>query len=122
MIPVTNLQMVRASTESFNFQIRDKSTGDPTNLTGGTLVFTAKWNFTDSDAAAVFQLSTPASGITIISAVNGTANVTIPDTATAALPYDVVYLDYDMKFTDGSGFPWTVMRGTLKVSPNVTRT
>lgn len=122
MVPSKNLQMVRASTFSFDIAVTQDSTGEPVNLTNGTLRFTCKWAYTDPDADAIFTLSTPASGIVIISAAGGTANVTIPSTATSALPYDTVYLYYDLKFTDASDFPWITMRGILTVNPNVTRT
>ena len=122
MVPSKNLQMVRASTFSADIAITQDSTGAAVNLTNGTLLFTCKWAYTDTDAAAIFTLSSPASGITILSASEGTANITIPASATSTLPYDTVYLYYDLKFTDASSFPWIVMRGILTVNPNVTRT
>lgn len=122
MVPSKNLQMVRASTFSFDIAVTQESTGEPVNLTNGSLQFTCKWAYTDADVDAIFTLTTPASGIVVLSASGGTANVTIPSSVTSSLPYDTVYLYYDIKFIDASSFPWTVMRGILTVDPNVTRT
>ncbi len=117
----TPLEMVRVNTFSFDVVITENS--EPINLTGGTLYFTAKWTPLDADASAVFQLtSSPAAGITVLSAVNGTANITIPKTATSTLPYHDTLLDYDLKFIDSSTLAFTVLRGKLNVLYNVTRT
>ncbi len=117
----TPIEMVRVNTFSFDVEITENST--PVNLTGGTLYFTAKWSPLDADASAVFQLtSSPAAGITVLSATNGTANITIPKSATTALPYHDTLLDYDLKFVDSISQAFTVMRGKLNVLYNVTRT
>ena|SRR6185369_720657 len=120
----TNLNMVRARVYSFDILITNSATGAVENLTNGSLYFTAKWQETDTDLAAVFQLHTPSSGVTILSAAAGTANVTIPASATdiAAIPYNTVNLFYDIKYTDASGAAFTVLSGNLNIAPNVTRT
>lgn len=90
------------------------------NLSGASIYFTAKYNFTDSDADAVFQLST-SSGITITNAAAGAISITIPSSATSSLPYAELRLVYDLLVITASntrGFP---LRGTLIVSPNVSR-
>lgn len=112
--------MVRVNTFSFDVAITENES--PVNLTGGVLYFTAKWSPLDTDAQAVFQLFSPAAGITILSASGGTANITIPKTATATLPYHDTLLDYDLKFVDASTQAFTVMRGKLNVLTNITRT
>ncbi len=117
----TPIEMVRVNTFSFDIAITENTS--PVNLTGGTLYFTAKWSPLDADASAVFQLtSTPAAGITVLSASGGTANITIPKTATSTLPYHDTLLDYDLKFIDASSQAFTVMRGKLNVLYNITRT
>ncbi len=120
MFPDKNLQMVRGN--AFPFDVEITLNGEPVNLTNCTLTFTAKFAYTDADASAVFKLtSTPATGITILSAVNGTANITIPATATSALTYNDINLVYDLRLVDASSIPFVVMRGNLFVEPNVTR-
>lgn len=116
----TPIEMVRVNTFSFDISITENES--PVNLTGGILYFTAKWSPLDADAQAVFQLSSPSSGITLISASGGTANITIPKTATTSLPYHDTLLDYDLKFVDAASQAFTVMRGKLNVLYNITRT
>lgn len=115
----TPLEMVRINT--FSFDVSCTENEEAINLTGGTLYFTAKWSPLDADASAVFQLSSPSSGITILSAANGTANVTVPKTATTTLPYHDTLLYYDLRFLDASSQFFTLMRGTLSVLVNITR-
>ncbi len=119
----TNLNMVRARVYSFDILITNTATGAVENLTNGSLIFTAKWLETDADAAAVFQLVLGA-GITILSAADGTANITIPASATniAAVPYNTINLFYDLKYTDSASAAFTVLAGNLNIAPNVTRT
>ena len=116
----TNLEMTRENTFSFDIAVTENEV--PVNLTNGTLRMTAKWAVTDADASAVFQKSSPSTGITFLVPASGTANITIVEANTTAIPYHEVDLVYDIKFTDASGNEFTVMRGTLRVLPNVTRT
>ncbi len=116
----TPITMVRES--DLPFDILVTLDGAPLPLTGGTLYFTAKWAPTDADASAVFQRSSPSSGITFINAAGGTANVSIVKANTTTLPYHDTELYYDLKFIDASGHPWTVLRGKLLVQVNITRT
>jgi hypothetical protein len=117
----TNLDMVRGNTFSFDILIEENDV--PVNLTGGSLKMMAKWSPLDADASAVFTKSSPSTGITVLSAVGGTANITIAptDTNIAAIPYHDVNLYYDIRFTDGSGNVFTVMRGNLLVQYIITR-
>ncbi len=118
----TNLNMVRGNTYSFDILVTNTGTGAVENLTNGTLSFTAKWLETDADLAAVFQLAI-GSGITLITAAAGTANVTIPESATdiAAIPYNTVNLYYDLKYTSSAAEVFTVLWGNLNITPNITR-
>lgn len=116
----TPIELVRVNTFSFDIAITEDEV--PVNLTGGILYFTAKWTPTDTDAQAVFQLTSPSTGITFLSASGGTANITIPKSSTSTLPYHDTILDYDLKFVDASSQAFTVMRGKLNVLYNVTRT
>lgn len=116
-----NLKMVRRDTYKFDATII--LNGDPVDLTGGTVRMTAKWSVSDSDADAVFQLSSAsASEIEIVSAVDGQIRVTISSSNTEDLPYRKTELPYDIQFVDVSGSVYTVLYGTLTVVPDITRT
>ncbi len=108
--------MVKSNVFSFDFTVTKSSDGLPENLTNGSLKMTAKWDYTDLDANAVFQVNA-----TILSAVNGTANITVPISATATLPYIVNNLAYDVLYTSSSGEQFTVLYGNLQILPPVTR-
>ncbi len=116
----TPIEMVRASVLSFDILCTQNEV--PINLSNGVLYFTAKWAPTDSDASVVFQKSSPSSGITFLSAPDGTANIKISKIDTGILPYHDTLLYYDIKFIDATSEPFTLMRGQLLVLYNITRT
>lgn len=95
--------------------------GGAVNLTGCSLWFTVKNAVTDTDAAAVFQLTSPASGITIASGPAGRFQITIAPAYTSGLPYVVIPLVYDLQMKDVSGNVSTLISGALTVVPDVTR-
>ncbi len=115
-----NLTIFRDRTFAMNLAVTQA--GAPFNLTSATVRMTAKFNYTDLDAAAVFKLSTNTSGIAITNSVGGLATVTITPTNTSALPANPVNLYYDIQVTDASANVWTVADGILYVLPNVTIT
>ncbi len=91
------------------------------NLSGASIYLTAKYNYQDADADAVFQLSTTSGDITITNAAAGAISFTIPDTATSSLPYAELRLVYDLLVITAAGTRGYPMRGTLIISPNVSR-
>ncbi len=112
----TTLRMVRNSDYTFSATLYRG--GDVIDLTGASLTFTAKWTPRDTDT--IFEL-TETDGINVTNPTNGEITVTIPSTATTTLPYDEVRLAYDLyvlTLTSVTGYP---LRGTLVVSPNITR-
>lgn len=117
-----NLTMVKSNTFSMDYTVL--LNGTAVNITGATLRFTAKYNVTDADASAVFQLYSPSNGITITSASAGTGVITIPVSATSTVAEDTngVPLYYDFQITDSGSNVYTLNYGVLKVLPNVTRT
>lgn len=115
-----NLKMVRGDTYTFSASII--LNGDPVDLTGGTVRMTAKWSASDADNAALFQLSSPASGIVITSAVDGDITVTVASALTTSLPAKKVELPYDIQFVDAGGSVFTVLYGTLTIVPDITVT
>lgn len=103
---------------TFTFNVAVTQSGAAYNLTGATLRMTAKYNYTDSDAQAVFAL-TSGTGITVTNAAAGLATVTISPSKTLTLPFNQVNLVYDIQVTDAGGNVWTVVDGILYVLPNV---
>lgn len=96
--------------------------GNPVNLTGATLRFTAKLDKADPDADAVIaKVSTDSSQIEITDAVNGLATVHILPADTFDLE-DVSVLFYDAQVVDGTGAVYTLAEGKIKVILDVTRT
>jgi len=112
----TTLRFVRNSDYTFSATLLRGA--DPIDLTGATLTFTAKW--TPRDTATVFTLNT-SSGITVTNATNGEVSITIPASATEDLPYDEVRLAYDLYVLTATALTGYPLRGTLVISPNITR-
>ena len=99
-----------------------KKNGAAINLTGGTLRMMAKYSTYDDDASAVFNLSSPSSGIVVTDAPNGKATVTISPANTVSLPEHRVDLAYEIRLTESGGAVDSLTFGTLTVLPNVVNT
>ncbi len=115
-----DLKMIRGDT--FVFDIAVVLNGAAVDITSGLLRMTAKWAVTDADIVAVFQLSSPASGIVITNATGGLATVTIPPADTVGLPAYTTTLAYDIQLEFSATEIYTVLRGNLIVFPDVTLT
>lgn len=88
-------------------------------FTGKRFIMTAKYKYSDADADAVFQ-KLSGTGITVSTATNGTATVSIDSTDTEHLPPAVTKLVWDVQMDNNPGDPITLERGTLTVYPDVT--
>jgi len=93
--------------------------GEPYDLAGCLLYFTAKRQYTDADSAAIFQKSV-GSGITITNPTQGLFTVAIAPLDTAALSKVKTILVWDLQLQDGSGKIYTLAQGNLVVNPDVT--
>jgi hypothetical protein len=91
---------------------------DPTDLTGGTLTFTAR----DRTKAVVLTVtSADAGGITIATpSTSGHASALISEGMTENLKAPV-YLKYDVQLVSGAGVKTTVARGDAVVREDQTR-
>lgn len=92
--------------------------GGAQDLTGCTLRFVAKKSKRDTDGNAIISLSSPSSGVAIVSAAGGTYTVTIPPSSTSSLTKPE-YLFYNLQLTDGTGRVYTVDTGTITVNMDV---
>lgn len=118
----TQLEMVRGDQRDVIVPVVTVSgtTTSAADITGKRVIMTAKWEYDDTDAEAVFQKTTGGGGIVVATATNGTATVTIDSTDTSDLPPSVVKLFWDVQVDDNPGAPVTVDRGILTVYPDVT--
>lgn len=93
------------------------------NLTAGKAYFTAKRSITVADEVADIRLGSaaPLAGVTIVVPTAGQVRIDVPPLATKGFQNDDVTLAYDVEVVEASGQVTTVQRGTLVVSPDVTR-
>jgi hypothetical protein len=93
-------------------------------MSGGSVVFMAKFRLSDADADAVFTKSTANGGITWVdqAAATPTATVTIlpADYADLIMGRDKT-LVYEVEIIDGNGRRETVQRGNLPILADVVR-
>ena len=127
--PYQQLTMSRGDTFVRDIQVTAPPPGAPpgaqpvpVDITGWTLWFTAKYNLADVDAQAVAQLSTLTSGIVLTTPTAGKAEITMPPGATVNFADAPVSIYYDVQAKDLSGRIFTVERGVIVVTPDVTRT
>jgi hypothetical protein len=111
------IRMIRGDTYEFVFRVVQD--GDSFPITGATFWMTAKWDVEDADLDAVFQIST-ADDIAILSESEGRVGVIIKPAKTIGLPAHIVTLPYDIQMKASGGEIYTVLRGTLVVTPDVT--
>jgi len=118
-LPITDLgKMTRGDDRSFAVTVRNPN-GSLKDITGLDLWMTAKRNLGESDAEAVFQITTP-TGIIIDAGAGGTATVYIVPADTADLPDQDTVLEWDVQLKEALGQIRTVAKGILVVEPDVT--
>lgn len=116
-----DLTMYRGDTRELVILVNQN--GQPVNLDGSKLWLTAKWYVSDPDNMAVIALTSETSGgIVFDPLVRGRAVATIQPISTRAFPDGPVTLQYDVQMKDVTGKVTTVERGTLTVTPDITRT
>lgn len=95
------MEVINGRTHVFSLAVKDNA-GAAVNLTGKTLKFSVKRNARDTDANAVMVLSTPGSGIAVVSAANGTATLTIAPANTSGLENFDQFCRYELVLKDGT--------------------
>lgn len=111
----TNLNMTRGDDYTFDcIAILDGAVFD---LSLYTVKLSCKKNL--NDAANFFQITSPSSGISITSAVNGTFTCTIASALTSSLPAYVQRFPYDIEISNGA-IKHTLARGYVIIRPDVT--
>lgn len=129
LAPATDLEATRGRTVEWNGTATrfNPTTGldEPIDLSldNTTVRFTVKRYAADSDADAVFALSSPSSGVTFPDAENGKYRVTLtPVNWTAAALTRAERLLYDVQLTEPAGRVSSLANGLLFVSLNITNT
>lgn len=122
----STLEMIRGKQATFRLTFRDEA-GALIDLTGKTIHFTAKWDYGDADAAAVFARATGGAGITPLTQSGATlgqcdVSLTAALSDVAAIPHAPVALVWDAILLDG-GVPYAGagLRGQLIILPAVRR-
>lgn len=119
-----DMPLVMVKEDDYVFDGTVMQDGDPVNLAGYTITMTAKYEFTDPEIEAVFQIdNSTLTGIVVTDATNGEARFTIASAKTASLASNNsdIHLVYDIQLTDAIGARKTIARGKLIVRPQVTR-
>jgi hypothetical protein len=112
------LEAYRNSRSRWDMQILDN--GVAVNITGGTIILTAKYDPKDADPG-VFQLKSSVSGeITVTNASLGQFTTTLAASKTSSLPNYRTALTWDLKYIDSSGNPDIVGGGAFIILPNIT--
>lgn len=113
--------MRRGDTPPWDITVTEAD-GTPFNLSGWTIRMTAKRDPGDSDADAVFQLSTAAGTITITDAAGGLATAQPLRASTNTLTTDLtVFWDVQVAKDGSPDETYTVDNGTLLIQRDITR-
>lgn len=121
VVGLDDCSMYRGDTRYLPFQITD-SGGNPLNITGFAIWFTAKRLIADPDPG-VFQQTIANAKVVVTNGALGLGYVRIDPANTATLPDAATDLLWDLqiKSTAADTPITTVVRGTLTVVPDITR-
>jgi hypothetical protein len=114
-----DIEAIRGDTETYDLTLTDAA-GDPVNLTGSTVWFTAKRRTSDPDEDAIIT-ATQGEGLEVTNAAGGALTLTLAPADTEALESRLVRLEYDVQLKDGTGRITTPLRGKLYVHPDIRR-
>lgn len=108
--------------DTFSLTLNVKLKGQPVDLTGASLAFTAKrwcdlWE-TDDSKAVIKKTTAPDDGITITNAAKGIAVLRVPPSETTELD-GVVY--FDIQLTTANADVFTVERGKITIISDITK-
>ena len=117
---IANLTMQRGDTPTWRIPVFESLNGAPTatpfDLTGYKIWMTAKREWTDTDAQAVFQITSVGGQIVLVGpAADGLIDVTPLPASTLSLVADTT-LKYDIQIANATGTRvYTVRKGELLV-------
>lgn len=120
---MTITQMTRGDTPLWTLTATQQDGVTPFDLAGYTIRMTAKRTYADTDADAVFQLSTDTGEIIITDAAAGTATIRPLRSSTSGLTADAVLVwDVQIALDGAPDVTYTIATGTLRVAQDVTIT
>ena len=96
-----------------------KVQGVTRDVSADTFWFTVKERFSDSDVAALFQL-TNGSGISMYDPTHGKILITIDPGDTQGCPSQRTVYQYDLSILYDSGEKYTLTEGSFAVEPDIT--
>jgi hypothetical protein len=121
-----NFQIVRGDAAFWTLTVTFAPSAPSANLHTYSIRMTAKNAFTDTDANAVFQLTSGAGDITVDGSNTAVAHIKMAGTHTAGLPcappLNKNVLVYDLQIVGSDGLPYTVARGQITVVADATLT
>lgn len=117
---MADFDIFRGDGDTLSVPVTQPDGTTPYSLTGKDIWFTAKRHISDSDLNAAISKTTE-DGIEIDSEDDSLAIVTLSGEDTEDFPDKITILVYDVQVKAGSGDPMTVVRGTFRVIPDVTR-
>ena len=112
-------EMWRGDTEVFDAAVT--VSGVAIDITGCSLRFTAKRNLNDTDAEAIFQITTAGGGIVITNGPAGLAEITVASADTAPVT-QAIKCYCDLQLVDTFSNVSTTTTGTLTIKLDVTET
>lgn len=116
------LTMSRGDRRRFTFTVLDADGTTPIDITGWSLWFTGKLDFSDADAAAIFMLTVANGGIVVNDAATGACTATLQPTHTDSLPDVQTKVLVEVQGKSGGGDVNTLKGGQILVNPELTRT
>lgn len=120
--PISLGTVYRGDTVELPVWVATDREGNPIDLTGATVWFTAKRDLQTEDLdAGNIALSTAIGGVAIVNALTGEYQVTIPANATVALTAPAVF-QWDVQVRTTEPQTLTVAQGTINIHLDVTKT
>jgi hypothetical protein len=117
-------EVFRGDTIQLPFQVVNRATRGPLDVTNWTMWFTAKYAVPNPDAQAALAqdniVDGGLGGIVFTDPTTGQGVVTCQPIATRGYPDGPVHLEYDMQVQDAEGVITTVELGGMTVLPDVT--
>lgn len=115
---MSNFQITRGDTRKLDATVTEGKGGPAVNLTGVTLRFTAR---TSPEEATAVITKVTGTGIAHTDVAAGKARITIDPADTTGLPNTGDHtLHYDLQITTAAGEVYTLIRGLLFITQEVT--
>jgi hypothetical protein len=112
-----NLRMTRG--DNFTFVITVRLNGNIVDITGNTFTMTCRW--APSGNVLFTRSTSPGDGITLTDPTRGEATIELVPSNTNSAPLDTNLYDYDIEMVTPASKIYTVLRGKLRIDPDITQ-